>query len=506
MKRPLKRLCAASLTALLLIGGARAAEQASLAPTQEQLAQMLFELGLFRGTDQGFELERSMTRGEAAVMVTRFFGGEEEALEQNQPAPFDDASSWAVPYVGWLYRNGLTQGISKTKYGSSQPITFAQFAVMLNRRLDPETRYEQCVEFGCQIASQDQMAQGDRPILRGEAVELAANGLSCMTKADSQNLAMALLEQGVFTLEAWEKAAAPIWGYEYRGYSMGDESSGEWRIEKRVLDVVAAHSQPLPGQPIELCRLGTGEILYTAEQAGQLTIYSADSQTLALRQVGQPLEGRYAWDWGWLGDFYYFAAETKEGDLAFYRTDGQDRQMIQEKGLVFAMNKDPKFNGTYRLRQLPQGLFLCCPEGLYQVNRAGDSIEQVVSGTAVRDAISQGEGIYYTTFAFRQTEYGWDQQDGAQILLLDEEGNASAVFDGQPLGLHPNRFSRLEDGKLYFFADDQARRTPKEESYCEYCWDGRRVSVSRSWTNGQESADFASEQLRLDNLYREMGQ
>ena len=217
MKRPLKRLCAALLTALLLIGGARAAEQASPAPTQEQLAQMLFELGLFRGTDQGFELERSMTRGEAAVMVTRFFGGEEEALEQNQPAPFDDASSWAVPYVGWLYRNGLTQGISKIKYGSSQPITFAQFAVMLNRRLDPEMRYEQCVEFGCQIASQDQMAQGDRPILRGEAVELAANGLSCMTKADSQNLAMALLEQGVFTLEAWEKAAAPIWGYEYRG-------------------------------------------------------------------------------------------------------------------------------------------------------------------------------------------------------------------------------------------------------------------------------------------------
>ena len=75
MKRPLKRLCAALLTALLLIGGARAAEQASPAPTQEQLAQMLFELGLFRGTDQGFELERSMTRGEAAVMVTRFFGG-----------------------------------------------------------------------------------------------------------------------------------------------------------------------------------------------------------------------------------------------------------------------------------------------------------------------------------------------------------------------------------------------------------------------------------------------
>lgn len=514
MKKRFARLAALALAAILILSlglPVWAIEEEMPEPTQQQLAQMLYDLQLFRGTDQGFELDRPMTRAEAAVMVTRFFGGEQEALEQNKGASFRDVPGWAAPYVGWLQRNGLTQGISKTKYGPGQQITLIQFAVMLNRRLDPNMSYEDCVQYGCQIANQDQMAQGDRPILRGEAVELAANGLGCMTEVDFQNLAMALLEQGVFTLEAWEKAAAPVWGYEYQTRPAGDDSSNEWQIEKQVLEIAVAHSQPLPGWPIELCQLGN-EMLYTVEKEGQLTIYAVDRQTLALRQVGQPFEGWHAVDWGWLGDSYYFVSETQEGDLVFYRTDGQDRQMIQDKGLVFTMAKDPKFNGTYRLRRLPQGLFLCCPEGLYQVNQAGDGLEQAVGGVAVRDVASQGERIYYTTFAFLQTEYGWDQQDGARILRLEPEGEAVPVFDGQALGLHPNRFSRIEEGKIYFFADDQAYSSPKGERYFEYCWDGRRVSVAQGWANGWGQEGFTGqqwakkEQLRIDDLYREMGQ
>lgn len=503
MKKRGIRMCAALLAVLLSAGGVWA-EEPPPAPTQRQMAQMLYDLGLFRGTDQGFELERPMTRAEAAVMVARFFGGEGEALEQNQPGPFDDAPGWAAPYVGWLYRNGLTQGVSQTKYGSEQQITFAQFAVMLNRRLDPELSYEECVAYGCQIAGQDQMNQGGRPILRGEAVELAANGLGCLTEEKSQTLAADLLSQGVFTLETWEKAAAPVWDYAYTD-RRAEDGSGEYRIEKRLQGVVAARSQPLPGQPILLCRLTSGKSLYTLRQGEQISLYALDEAAMELSQIGQVMEGRYAWEWGWQGDFYYFAVETQEGDLRFYRTDTQSCQMIQDKGLVFTMSKDPKFNGTYRLRSLCQGAFLCCPEGLYKVNQAGDGLERLVGGAAVRDAASQEGRIVYTTFTLGQTEYGWEQQDGAQILRLEEDGRSSVVFDGQAWGLHPNRLGRAEDGKLYFFADDQAFHSPKEERYYEYCWDGRRVSVSRSWINGRETADFAGEQLRLDNLCREMG-
>lgn len=508
MNKTLVQLAAFTLTAVLTLSlgpPVWAAEQKPLEPTQQQLAQMLYSLGLFQGTDQGFELERPMTRGEAAAMVTRFFGGEEEALEQNQPAPFDDVPGWAVPYVGWLYRNGLTQGVSQTKYGSEQQISFAQFAVMLNRRLDSGASYEQCVEYGCRVASQEQMAQGDRPILRGEAAELAAGSLCCTAGGDSQNLAMALMEQGVFTLETWEKAAASVWEYDYVDRRAEGETGAYW-IEKQLQGVTIAQSQTLPGQPVLLCRLGGGKSLYTVRQGEQISLYSLDEAVMELNQVGQAMEGRYAWQWGWQGDFYYFAVETQEGGLRFYRADTQSCQLVQDKGLASSFSKGEKYNGTYRLRSLRQGLFLCCLEGLCRVNQAGDGLEQLIGGGAVRDVASQGDEIYYTTFVLQQTEYGWEQRDGAQILRLEEGGRSSVVFDGQAWGLHPNRFSRAEGEKIYFFADDQTRRSPKGERYYEYCWDGRRVSVSRSWINGRESADFAGEQLRLDGLYQELEQ
>lgn len=40
----------------------------------EAQAQMLCDLGLFRGTENGFELEKPMTRAEAAAMLTRLLG------------------------------------------------------------------------------------------------------------------------------------------------------------------------------------------------------------------------------------------------------------------------------------------------------------------------------------------------------------------------------------------------------------------------------------------------
>lgn len=53
----------------------------------EAQAQMLCDLGLFRGTENGFELEKPMTRAEAAAMLTRLLGAEQEALQSGAGAP-----------------------------------------------------------------------------------------------------------------------------------------------------------------------------------------------------------------------------------------------------------------------------------------------------------------------------------------------------------------------------------------------------------------------------------
>ena len=79
-----------------------------------------------------------MTRAEASVMLTRLLGAEKTALAGNWKHPFTDVPQWADKYVGWLYQNGLTKGVSATLYGSQRNVTCDQYCIFS----DPGT-------FGC---------------------------------------------------------------------------------------------------------------------------------------------------------------------------------------------------------------------------------------------------------------------------------------------------------------------------------------------------------------------
>jgi len=98
-------------------------------------AEALKELGLFLGTNSGFELDRAATRTEAAVMTVRLLGKEAEARKENFPHPFTDVPSWASFYVGYLYHYKITLGVSETQFGSSRTATSAQYATFVLRSL-----------------------------------------------------------------------------------------------------------------------------------------------------------------------------------------------------------------------------------------------------------------------------------------------------------------------------------------------------------------------------------
>ena len=101
----------------------------------EKQAFKLSDIGLFKGTDKSFELERSPLRTEALTMLIRVLGKEQEALLLNLPHPFTDVPNWASPYVGYAYANGLTAGVSDTMFGSNDPATSAQYLTFVLRAL-----------------------------------------------------------------------------------------------------------------------------------------------------------------------------------------------------------------------------------------------------------------------------------------------------------------------------------------------------------------------------------
>lgn len=111
----------------------------------QEAAQTLHELGLFKGTGTDaagkpvFDLNRAPTRAEAVTMLVRLLGKEDEALAGDWNTPFIDVADWAKPYVGYAYANGLTAGVSQTRFGSESSVTAAQFLTFVLRALGYES-------------------------------------------------------------------------------------------------------------------------------------------------------------------------------------------------------------------------------------------------------------------------------------------------------------------------------------------------------------------------------
>lgn len=176
----------------------------------EKQAQFLFELGLFKGTDKGFELDRVASRGEIAVMLTRLLGAESEAIAQNNVSPFTDVPEWCAPHVGWLYKNGYTNGIGDNKYGTDMQTICDNYATFLSRIV-----YGATIEKPATIAGKTrfypQLSQErwNSLLTRGDAVEVSVWALESQMGETPETLMQNLIRRNVVTEEK-VLAVAPI--------------------------------------------------------------------------------------------------------------------------------------------------------------------------------------------------------------------------------------------------------------------------------------------------------
>jgi len=283
----MKKFVSACLMAGLLTCAAGAAQVGTInnnypGDTEAQ-AQMLYDLGLFKGTDKGFALEKSMTRAEASVMLTRLLGAEKTALAGNWKHPFTDVPQWADKYVGWLYQNGLTKGVSATLYGSQHNVTCGQYCIFLTRaHLDADS-YQ-----GTAFVGNDEVRQTDEEgFIRGDAVSLSARLLSTNYAKNGdesdRSVAEKLIDDGVFTVEQFKNAA---WDVLPRDYSNDYQYDGKWNLIAspfvcQIADVTVAQC-PIDGvQPVS----GTDRYAQSDMEQSNFILYRMDSKTMKLTQV-----------------------------------------------------------------------------------------------------------------------------------------------------------------------------------------------------------------------------
>lgn len=171
------------------------------AQTYLECANRLNQLGLLRGTGNGYELESGFTRAQGATMLVRLLGEEKTALERVPQGIFTDvpADHWAAPYVEYCYENGITKGTGGNQYSPETPMNGGQYMTLVLRALgyteiEPENAAAAAVD--CALLSQTEAEKIARieQLGRDNMVYISYQALT-VQRADGKTLIEALTEK-----------------------------------------------------------------------------------------------------------------------------------------------------------------------------------------------------------------------------------------------------------------------------------------------------------------------
>lgn len=171
--------------------------------TYLEYAQLLNEIGVFKGTGNGFELEKEPNRLEGAIMFVRLLGGEEEALANKYAHPFKDVPAWGSPYIGYLYHNGLTNGVSATAYECYKSIDAKSYVTFILRSLGYSDKqgdftWMDALEFAYDTNLLDSSIYNsiDKQFLRDHVAKISYDALKTNVKNSNITLANKLVNEG----------------------------------------------------------------------------------------------------------------------------------------------------------------------------------------------------------------------------------------------------------------------------------------------------------------------
>lgn len=182
----------------------------------EEDAELLSELGIFRGSNLGFELERVPTRQEALIMLIRLLGEEEEALAYTGKSPFTDLTGWLEGrnYIHYGSAMGYTNGIDAVtfnQYGAASRHVYLTYVLRALGYDDKAgdfvwntTSDDLAVEIGL-LTSRQLTAMKESGFYRDHVVLISKNALTAELKDGSMTLGEQLAMNGVFSWDDLEQ-------------------------------------------------------------------------------------------------------------------------------------------------------------------------------------------------------------------------------------------------------------------------------------------------------------
>lgn len=209
--KTLKRRIAMLLSIVMLLPMCLTA-RAEYTPKYTTEAEVLFDLGLFKGTGFNadgtpvFDLDKNATRIQGIVMLIRLLGEEEAALACTAEHPFTDVPTWANSYVAYAYEKKYTNGTGNNTFGSDDKllgkayVTFVLRALGYNDAAD-DFSYNSALTFGAELGLLES-GTCDGALYRDDCALLSYNALRTTLKDSDTKLIEKLEKDGAVTNEA----------------------------------------------------------------------------------------------------------------------------------------------------------------------------------------------------------------------------------------------------------------------------------------------------------------
>ena len=205
-------LCVSVLLSVMIPAGSEGnvltREEIPLLSDTEGTVQWFYEKGILKGTGEGFELDREVTRAEALAFIERTY-----RLEETVPAnphPFTDMTGhWAENTVHRFYENGYISGTTETTYTpdrtvSGKELTKIFLSVLGYEDITIENAYEKGTE--AELLANNftrTVVRENMPLLRSDVLRICRSALTAK-HADGIYMHTVLLDNGTYKNEDFE--------------------------------------------------------------------------------------------------------------------------------------------------------------------------------------------------------------------------------------------------------------------------------------------------------------
>lgn len=328
----MKKFACILLAAVMMLSCCPAVSAADIDSKAYDEAQYLNALGLFAGTDKGYELERGLTRIEAVIMAIRLFGKNNEAKYGEYEHPFIDAPTWtyANEYIGYAYQNKITYGVSETKFGPATPATAQMYVSFVLRALGYTNTYTNWKTLGQQAGIFPEDVDLEN-FTRADAVLISRAALDAKMADGSKTLNESLMENWVYNELQLAAASVKCGGKVSIDDSLIDIAGHIFCVDG-VMEYLSGRGVNAVDEDTEDYFLGTDELNYTeaiaiepmmTSNASSVVLARFASEEEAAAAVSVLLENASPYKWVCVGVSNDNVLAASIGNVAILVMDNQ---------------------------------------------------------------------------------------------------------------------------------------------------------------------------------------